>query len=159
MWDSLLSQWLNNTNQSVGGFHNLPVNMGQGTSSWSIWNLEVNILSSCFSLSLRLSVSCLTSFPPSLLFFQTLECRLTYCKPGDRRWVSGTAFQVLTTSPGRRWGKQLPLALCLRHYPPGFISCRLWSAFGFQAVNHEQEWYQGWRGTTNRSALQQSTNQ
>ena len=108
-------------------------------------NVCIVIKSVSLSLSLRLSV-CLF-FPHFPLPFQTLECRLTDCEPGDRHQFQG---QLSRSSPRQqRWEIQLPLALCLHHYPLGFIKCRLRSAFGFQAINHEQEQYQGWRGTTN----------
>lgn len=116
-----------------------PVVAAFETSRWT-FSLRVSL-----SLSLRLSV-CLF-FPHFCLPFQTLECRLTDCEPGDRHQFQG---QLSRSSPRQqRWEIQLPLALCLHHYPLGLIKCRLRSAFGFQAINHEQEQYQGWRGTTN----------
>lgn len=78
-------------------------------------------------------------------------------KPLNADWltvnqVTDTRFQgqLSRSSPHhQRWEVQLPLALGLHHYPLGFIKCRFRSAFGFQAINHEQEPYQGWRGATN----------
>lgn len=97
------------------------------------------------SLSLRLSVYSFSTspFPP-----KPLECRLTDREPGDRHQVSGTAFQVLTTS------SEVGGTACLSTLSPslstGFYQVQTQKCIWLQAINHEQEPYQGWRGATNR---------